>query len=186
MTVYFTSDQHYHHVRIIDYSKRPFKDVEAMNEGLIDNYNSVVKDGDLVYHLGDFGFGRGNEVENVLRRLKGQKYLIFGNHDKDLRSKKELLDRYFIWARDYAEIEVEKQKIILCHYSFRVWRGSHRGAWNLYGHSHGSLYDDPNMLSLDVGVDPQNYFPISFEQVKALMSKKTWKPIDHHGVSREE
>lgn len=186
MTTFFTSDTHYYHTNIIKFSKRPFKDVEEMNEGLITNYNAVVREKDMVFHLGDFGFGKGNATENILRRLNGDKHLIFGNHDKALRKNKALLAKYFGWAKDYAEIEVEGQKIVLCHYAFRVWRASHYGSYSLYGHSHNSLYDDPNLLSFDVGVDAQNYFPISFEQVKKRMAKKTWKPIDHHGAKEEE
>lgn len=63
----------------------------------------------------------------------------------------------------------------------RVWNKSHYGAWMLYGHSHGSLIDDPNSLSFDVGVDCHNYKPFSFEEVKEIMSHKIWKAIDHHG-----
>ena len=45
-----------------------------------------------------------------------------------------------------------------------------------------SLPDDPNSLSMDVGVDCHNFFPVSFEEFDARMKKKTFKPIDHHGV----
>jgi hypothetical protein len=62
----------------------------------------------------------------------------------------------------------------------RTWNKSHRGSWHLYGHSHGTLPDDPHSMSFDVGVDCHNYRPLSFEQVKAVMSKKLFKPIDHH------
>lgn len=62
----------------------------------------------------------------------------------------------------------------------RTWNKSHYGNWQLYGHSHGSLPENDS-LSMDVGVDPNNYFPISFEQVSDRMSKKSFIPIDHHG-----
>lgn len=174
MTTFFTSDTHYHHSRIIEYSKRPFKDVEEMNEALITNYNSVIKSSDDVYHLGDFAFADKDAINIVLRRLNGRKHLIFGNHDKQFRKYKELLSKHFIWAKDYAEINVDNQKIILSHYSFRVWNASHRGSWNLYGHSHCNLFDDPKLLSIDVGVDCHSYYPIPFEEVKKIMSQKTW------------
>jgi calcineurin-like phosphoesterase family protein len=51
---------------------------------------------------------------------------------------------------------------------------------NKYGHSHGSLPDDNKSLSFDVGCDSHNYRPISYDEVKKIMSKKTFKPIDHH------
>lgn len=183
MTTYFTSDQHYWHQRICEFAKRPYANVEEMNEALVENHNSVVKPEDQVYFLGDFCFGKVSQIENILRRLNGsQKYIVMGNHDGNLRSDKKLIDKYFVWARDYAEIEIEEQKIVLCHYAFRVWRGSHQGTWSIHGHSHGNLYSDPNLLQIDAGVDPQKYFPISFEEVKKFMATRTWKAVDHHGT----
>ena len=62
----------------------------------------------------------------------------------------------------------------------RVWNKSHHGAWQLYGHSHGSLPDDPNALSFDVGCMLFDYEPLEFEDVKKIMSNKNYKPVDHH------
>ena len=78
-----------------------------------------------------------------------------------------------------------KRRIVLCHYAFRVWNKSHRGAWHLYGHSHGSLPDDPNSLSFDAGVDCHEFTPISYERVKEIMAEKRFLPVDHHGERDE-
>ncbi len=178
--VMFSSDTHYGHANVIKYAKRPYEDVDEMNEAMITNWNSVVRKGTAVYHLGDFALCDVDKATKIAKRLNGQKFLIFGNHDKRLRKEKEFLSQW-VWAKDMADITVGSQRIVLCHYAMRVWSQSHRGAWQLYGHSHGSLKDDPRSLSLDVGVDCHQYYPISFEEVQVLMSKKTWKPIDHHG-----
>jgi len=85
-----------------------------------------------------------------------------------------------------VRIDLAGQQIILCHYAMRVWDKSHWGIWHLYGHSHGSLPDDPRSLSYDVGVDKNNFTPLLFEEVKEIMSKKTFKPVDHHGEKRGE
>jgi len=50
-------------------------------------------------------------------------------------------------------------------------------SWHLYGHSHGQLQDDPNLLSFDVGVDSWNYAPLSYEQAKEVMANKNQQPI---------
>lgn len=55
--VYFTSDTHFYHSNIIGFCKRPFKNVEDMNETLIENWNRVVGQDDIVFHLGDFCLG---------------------------------------------------------------------------------------------------------------------------------
>jgi calcineurin-like phosphoesterase family protein len=184
MNYWFTSDTHFGHANIIKYSKRPFADAVEMNEAIISNWNNVVQDGDLVYHLGDFVFaGRDKQMANIIfgnlfRRLKGMIILIKGNHDQVAWANRE---QFYSSSDSYREIEINGQTITLCHYAMRVWNHSHHGAWHLYGHSHGSLPDDPNSLSFDCGVDCHNYKPLNFEQVKEIMSKKTYKPIDHHG-----
>jgi calcineurin-like phosphoesterase family protein len=176
-TIFFTSDTHFGHNNIIEgksnWGFRKFIDTDHMDTVLIANWNSVVRPQDTVYVIGDFTMGR--NAKKYLDRLLGKKILISGNHDKS-----PTLEAGWSEIFDYKEINVEGQHIVLCHFSFKVWNRSHHGSMNLYGHSHGTLPDDPNSLSIDVGVDCHNYFPISFEQVKAIMSKKTFKPIDHH------
>jgi calcineurin-like phosphoesterase family protein len=183
MTIWFTSDTHYYHKNIIKYSNRPYKHVDEMNEALIENYNKRVQKDDTCYHLGDFGFADKPKLDNVIRRLNGQKHLILGNHDHA----KNFMG-VFGSVHQYMEIKVPDQdarqgvqSIILFHYSMRVWNKSHYGAWQLYGHSHGTLSNPQDLLSMDVGVDPCGYAPISYEEVKELMKKKTFKAIDHHG-----
>jgi calcineurin-like phosphoesterase family protein len=156
-----------------------------MNEGMITNWNAMVRPGDLVYHLGDFAFTTPEVATKIARRLNGQKYLVFGNHDKRLRKEPDFL-KHWIWAKDFAEIKVGDQKIVLCHYAMLTWNQSHRGSWNLHGHSHGSLPDDPNANRVDVGVDCWDYQPVHFDTIKSLMDKKTFKPLDHHGKRDEE
>lgn len=184
MAVYFTSDTHYYHKNIIKYCNRPYFSVEEMNESLIANYNKRVGKDDTCYHLGDFGFAEPKLLRAIVDRLNGQKHLVLGNHD----DRKNFLN-VFSSVHQYMEIRVPDeevrqgfQRIILFHYSMRVWNGSHRGTWQLYGHSHGTLPDDPTLLSMDVGVDPCGQTPISYEEVKAHMKKKTFKSIDHHGA----
>lgn len=153
-----------------------------MDETMIKNYNAKVPPGAEVYIVGDFSFHKDvNHTISILKRLNGNKHLVCGNHDRDcLRDAG--FRACFASIRDLLEIKHDGQHIVLCHYAMRVWNKSHRGAWQLYGHSHGSLKDDPNSLSIDVGVDCHNYTPISFSDVKRIMAKKNYQPIDHHGM----
>lgn len=180
---FWTSDTHFNHSKIIEYSTRPFKTVEEMNEALISNWNSVVKKSDIVYHLGDFGFtaGKGDivkDIKSILQRLNGSINLILGNHD--CQNYNERVLKLFCSHTLLRDKTINGQRIIMLHYAMRTWPGQHKGSWNLYAHSHGNLPDDLNSLSIDVGVDCHNYTPISFEQVKEIMSKKTYKPLETH------
>lgn len=183
--IFFTSDTHYGHANVIQYSNRPYDDVREMNESMIDNWNTIVQPGDLVYHLGDFAFTTPEEATKIAKRLKGQKYLVWGNHDKKLRKDADFMSQW-IWAKGMAEIKVGDQKIVMCHYAMLTWNQSHRGAWNLHGHSHGSLKEDWYSLRTDVGVDCWNHYPVTFDELKTLMAAKTFKPIDGHGRRDEE
>jgi len=185
--LWFFSDPHFWHANIIRYSNRPYRNVDEMNDAIIENTNALVGENDELFCLGDWAMygGRGHErqiASDLLRRFRCRRiHLVFGNHDKPRRE----IAPAFTSANDMMEIKVpdggNRQSIVLCHYALRVWNKSHHGSWHLYGHSHGSLTDDPHSLSFDVGVDCHDYKPISYDQVKAIMARKTWKPVDHHG-----
>lgn len=185
MSTFFTSDTHFGHANIIKYCNRPFSSVEEMDEQLITNWNSKVTPNDIIYHLGDFAFYPPEKITDLLDRLNGTKVFIPGNHDKNLVkaiTNTPKLDRFL----DNPLLEVtltsddEKIKFVLCHYAMRVWNGSHWGSIHLYGHSHGSLQEDIESRSMDVGVDTNNYTPYSLEDILAYMYKRSAHKVDHH------
>ena len=183
--IHFTSDTHWHHANVIEYSNRPYSSVEEMNEALIANWNAVVNDGDVVWHLGDFAFCKAQEIWKITSRLKGQINLVLGNHDKKIvERQRELLHHgVFHTIQHYAEIDEGTQRIVLFHYGARVWNKSHYGSILLYGHSHGNL--PPWGKSVDVGVDckeiSDEYRPYSMDEIISYMGKKDIKCVDHHG-----
>lgn len=182
--IHFISDTHWGHSNIIKYSNRPFNSVEEMNEGLIKNWNAVVKQTDTVWHLGDVTFTNYPDFRKILKRLNGFKNIILGNHDKTIMNNwNDLIDSKAIQSiQYYKELKAEGQFIVLLHYGLRVWNKSHHNSWHLYGHSHGSL--PPHGKSVDMGVDckeiTSEYRPISFNEVKKYMDKRTMSVVDHH------
>lgn len=183
--IWFTGDTHFGHKNVIRYANRPFSSVDEMDTTMIERWNAVVQPGDQVYHLGDVSFYRAARTMEILSALKGQIHLIRGNHDKSLDP---ATLRKFAWVKDVHTLKVPDegapggiQRIVLMHYALRVWDKSHYGAWSLYGHSHGTLPDDPNACAIDVGVDCHEYTPVSYSRVREIMGKKTFVPVDHHG-----
>lgn len=184
--IFFVSDTHWGHSRIIQYSSRPFSSVDEMNETLIKNWNDRVKPGDLVYHNGDFAFMPYDKFKSLLNRLNGKIYVQLGNHDKMLVEHKADLLRAgkIVSIENYRELKIAGKTIILFHYGCRVWNKSHAGSILLYGHSHGSL--PPYGKSVDIGVDckeiTHEYRPIHLDEIMKYMSKRETPVADHHGV----
>lgn len=155
--IWFTSDTHFDHANVIKYCNRPFAHKDEMNEAMIENWNSVVKPGDTIYHLGDFSFGK--EPSVIFRRLNGNKIFIMGNHDRQKTSQ-------LPWqsVHTYFELKLNGRFIVMCHYAFRAWNKSHHGALNFFGHSHGTM--PMNSQQIDVGVDCWNYTPVNLDQIE--------------------
>lgn len=81
---FIVSDTHFGHEKIKNYEPTRVeamkqKGYRSQDEWLIDNWNKVVGDDDLVLHLGDFFFKYDFEV--LMQRLKGRIILLIGNHD---------------------------------------------------------------------------------------------------------
>jgi calcineurin-like phosphoesterase family protein len=182
--VFFTSDTHFGHDEIIDWCRRPYKDVNEMNEELIKNWNSVVGPTDVVYHLGDFALGGSRLWKGTLSRLNGKKYLIIGNHDeKNLRSGYAV---YFEGIHWQVKIRVEGRAIYLNHAPFLCYGGTYRpqekAVWQFHGHTHEmqgeNLGEDYPRLQYrfpfqyDVGVDFNDYRPISFTEICKKIREK--------------
>lgn len=79
--LFFTSDTHFCHSKIIEFANRPFTSVQEMNEVLVWNWNEVVPKDGIVFHLGDLCFGTSEQWLQILSRLNGNIHLILGNHD---------------------------------------------------------------------------------------------------------
>lgn len=175
--IYYTSDTHFGHTNVIKYCNRPYTSVEEMDEALIENWNNTVGNNDTVYVLGDFAFKNAQATSNYLRRLKGFKHLIWGNHDSN--QVRNLQHPFWYSSQPYLEVKDGKDTVVLCHYAMRVWNQSHRGNLMLYGHSHGTL--PGTNQSLDVGVDCWNYKPVTLEQIKErLKTLPAYSQEDKH------
>ena len=177
--LYFTADTHFGHSNIIDLCGRPFTDVGKMNYTLIENWNSCIENDDEIYILGDFTFnGDGIEANKLIQRLNGKKYMIRGNHDKFLED--ETFDENnFVWIKDYHVLDYKKIKIVLFHYPILEWRGYFKDAIHLYGHVHNCKKDPAQLKRLsvlgkraiNVGVDVNNFSPISIERIIRMAEK---------------
>ena len=179
-SIYFCSDSHFFHENILKYCNRPFGSVEEMNEALVANWNSVVKPDDHVYHLGDFCFGNVEKWNWCLEpgRLNGHIHLILGNHDPDRVFRDGTLIERFDSIDFQKILIIEGWTVILNHFPFASFSNNYdHKVMALSGHTHvGQLssavesYDTLNTIykpnQYDVGVDNNNFTPVSWVEVK--------------------
>jgi len=184
--IWFTTDTHFGHANIIRHCRRPFASVEEMDATLLRNINDRVKPGDTLYHLGDFAFRTGRP-DAYREKIKCRRLiLIMGNHDPHTAAGYPKADFAALFSEVHLLLRVKlpvagkPQLIVLCHYAMRIWDRAHYGAWHLFGHSHGTLPDDPNARSWDVGVDTNDFKPLSLDDIAAIMARKRFAPADQH------
>ena len=178
---FFVADHHFNHRSMIYECERPYKNVWNMNASIIKKWNEIVSKGDVVYHLGDFALpnkGDGHEIEDIIDKLNGNKILILGNHDYRNLRKKHLVKFAKVVELDYIKIVDgdRKHRVMLCHYPMATWRASCHGSLHLHGHSHGNL--SPFGFRLDVGVDCNNFYPLSEREIIDILSVRQTKNMD--------
>ncbi|WP_455649771.1 metallophosphoesterase [Enterocloster citroniae] len=140
---YYIADSHFFHsAMLLRMDERNFKTVEEMNETMIQQWNSRVRKNDEIVILGDLSFGKWKETQDIVERLKGQKYLIKGNHDRFLNETSFNRD-LFKKISGYEEMYDNGRKVILCHYPIFCYNGQNRldgfgnpKSYMLHGHVH--------------------------------------------------
>lgn len=192
MAVLFTSDLHLGHNNIITICNRNektcgknFSTIEEMNEFLIEKWNNKVKSDNEVYILGDLSFRLGASVKVYIKRLKGRKHLVVGNHDFQWMKNIGNLSEFFETVSNLEVIKVDKKLITLCHYPLLEWNGSRRAksqdtsiSWLIHGHIHNSrdgvfeYIRDNQPCALNAGVDINGFEPVTFEEL--LENNNRW------------
>ena len=163
--IYFTADTHFfdeHLTHDLHFANRDFLTTREMNETIVENWNRVVTDKDVVYHLGDIAQTASNHVGHqqvleILERLNGQLVLIKGNHDP--RALFKYLDRHqtplatgkpkFVFHDVGLILKFDHHQFFLTHYPLML--GISVNSVNLHGHIHH--YAVNSQTNINVGVD---------------------------------
>ena len=175
--IWVTSDTHWNHVNILKFTDsntgkliRPeFKDVVDMNETMIRNWNSVVKPGDKVYHLGDVFFGEKDWFQSMWPRLNGSKRLIVGNHD-DIKylSSGGFFAKVQMW-RMFSEFGLLLSHVPLHESSLLRGSKNEKPMLNVHGHIHQNK--SPKGFYKCVCVEQTNYTPVHIEELAKIAKR---------------
>lgn len=193
--IWFTSDLHFGHRRILNFVPNRIKEfnlnleeenvIETHDNLLIEKWNNAISKHDIVYILGDVSFVSSDDTKKILEKLNGKKHLIIGNHDSPCSS----LSNYFVSTSQIKEVTFKKihysfleedLHCILCHYPLIAWNRRMHGSVMLHGHTHGSICDinlNSEELRIDIGFDSKlgNCNFISLEEVYKFLKDKIAK-----------
>lgn len=135
--------------------------IKIHDEELIRRWNDTVKhDDDLVFILGDLSFRNSKETNDIVKRLRGRKVLVLGNHD-NMCLGKDFDKSLFEEIVDYKEISVENRKFIMFHFPISSWKQKEFGSVHLYGHVHSDSHTISEMKNAyNVGVDVNGFKPV--------------------------
>jgi len=203
-SIWFTADLHAQHPKIVEICNRPVyvsaKDVKeagvkvsdvsdpawkilinkANDEWIVrEVINSTVGKRDTLYILGDVTMANKIASDKFLDRLNGDKRLILGNHDNNIRKSTRFGEitqiKDFSFGKKEDGINIH---IVLCHYPMLSWNRRIHGAWHLYGHVHGR---NPGVgRSHDVGIDNtvNMWRPLNLYQICEIMVDKPLWDLD--------
>ena len=188
--IFFTADTHFGHTNIIESCKRPFKSIEEHDQQLLDAINAVVQPNDHLYHLGDFALPHCWDKANAKRQAV-QYYrakikckhitLLMGNHDPHVSTgePKAWMHDYFEAIHQLLNVKLHNEgvstKFVMCHYGLASWNQSRRGSVMLHGHSHGGLTPAP--MRFDVGVDVNDYKPVSLSDIMRRVGNQVYQQM---------
>ena len=175
VNIFFTSDLHLYHQNILQYTKHNFSIIEQRNEAIVNNWNSVIKNGDTVYILGDYVWRleklKFDKLKQITNRLNGNKILVRGNHDR--YSNYQYVNSGIKEVYDILNVKIANDFFVLCHYAMKFWQRSHYGSYCLYGHEHFKRPIDfqsyakleMSTRTLNVCMDGNNLFPYSVQDI---------------------
>ena len=164
MNYFAIGDLHFGHKSILQWSGQYrggglLTTPEEHDEWIIERWNSVVTKRDFVYVLGDAAFNA-KKLE-LLRRMRGQKALIRGNHDKQgtetylkyFTGVYGLYNNFGFW---FSHAPIHPQEL--------------RGRRNVHGHCHHNFILGPDGLHddryINVSVEALLGVPVSIEELQ--------------------
>lgn len=189
MAIFYTSDQHLGHDRILELGAgRPFQTIGEHNMFIRNRWFETVSPEDTVYVMGDIAMGR--EFERNLQLffdLPGQKKFIPGNHDKVFSStnSSERIERYLTQyeavgfevlpenTKTSVSTSYGLQEVLLSHFPYSgdshsvtdryaANRYKNEGLPIIHGHTHSrSVLNPNNVLEFHIGVDAHNFTPVN-------------------------
>lgn len=161
--VLFISDLHLGHESITSFAghlRGNTTTVDDHDKWIVEQWNSATSKNDLIWVLGDVCFDK--KKLPLLKRMKGNKHLILGNHDTFS------LETYAPYFNKIHGFTKYKGAAWLSHAP--IHPSELRDKWNVHGHLHQKTVDDYRYIC--VSVEHLKGKPICWEDLLLIMDKR--------------
>jgi calcineurin-like phosphoesterase family protein len=152
-----------------------------MNDAIVKNINNVVRENDILIHLGDWSFKGIDNIFEFRSRINCQTiHLILGNHDKFIKFDKNDCSKLFSSIQHIQTFKIDDFCFVASHYPIQSWENLKLGWSHLHGHMH---YSPTNKLGfgrkMDIGIDGHIEFR-PYNIVNEIMPIMNEREIDTH------
>lgn len=177
--IWVISDTHLFHSNILNFKDKDgvrfrgelFENVDQMNECMLENWNSVVKQGDIVYHLGDVFMGDKEDFKKLWPKFNGSKRLIVGNHD-DIKflscggffAKVQMWRMFPEFGLMLSHVPLHESNLLRLTEKTGKWPDDCEQLRNIHGHIH--QHDSPTDQHYNVSVEKIDYTPVHIEDLR--------------------
>lgn len=167
------------------------------NEWLVrEVINKWVSKKDTLFFIGDLSMAKRSVAEKFIDRLNGNKFLIIGNHDKNIKNSTRFSQRTLRKDFTYSKFGINIH-IVLDHHPCTSWNRKVHGSWHLFGHIHGRYMKENHTcphcnkefskqfknygLSFDISIDNPEllaitggvYRPLNLFEIVKIMNNKS-------------
>ena len=174
MAIFYTSDWHLGHDRILELTNRGlhFDSVEQMNKTIIANANSIAGPLDTIRLIGDAVMGKRADNLQLFDKVHASVELILGNHDyphpsnsrKHVEKWTPIYEDYFAKVDLTRLVVINGQFVLLSHVPYTgdshetrhndlsAWTPEDQGQWLIHGHTHAETKRSTGK-QIHVGID---------------------------------
>jgi calcineurin-like phosphoesterase family protein len=175
MRRFWTADLHLGHSNIIEYTDRPFRDCDHMNERLIGGINQRCRPEDTLVHVGDFTMRCSkSHFKDWRDKINCHTVFIEGNHDPNNRVKTVCSSMF---------CKISHFTVFVSHvpYFYEDWFDESLIAYientcdfAICGHVHEKwkLSWEGEIPTINVGCDQWRYMPVSDDEIASYYNKE--------------
>lgn len=163
--IWFISDTHFCHNQEFIYSVRGFQSVEDMNRAIVERWNKLVHQDDIVYHLGDIILNDIDTGIDLVKQLKGHIRLAIGNHDTEGKLSRYKMLGLFDDIQFGYRFKYHNKKFLLSHYPQLTGNFDESKTYSIHGHTHAATAFCEYDMMYNVCCEAHNCYPISLDEI---------------------